>query len=222
MKIFYINIKERTDRRDHMEKMLTDLNLDYERFNAVKVDPEIIKTKYKTFYDNCVPRFKKYIDSKDEGVVKRGIGAFGCYMSHMKIHQLMKKENSSPYIILEDDVIITQSTLDELYMVMSELKDDWDMIRSTWYSTNELCKMKGVNFESKFAKDIFKHVHHGYGGTHFTVFRNAKTIINYLLDEYLFSIDAVYYTDHHLKVYQRKLDVNIYPFESDIPKNEEL
>ena len=117
MKIFYINLQERTDRKEYMEKMLTDLNLEYERFDAVRVSPEIIKSKYKSFYDNCVPRFKKYINSKDEGVIKRGIGAFGCYMSHIKIHQLMEKENSSPYIILEDDVIITQSTLDELYIL---------------------------------------------------------------------------------------------------------
>jgi len=219
MKIFYINLQERTDRKEYMEKMLTDLNLEYERFDAVRVSPEVIKSKYKTFYDNCVPRFKKYINSKDKDVIKRGIGAFGCYMSHIKIHQIMEEQNDSPYIILEDDVIITQSTLDELYIVMKELKDDWDMIRSTWYSTSKLNKMKGVNFESKFAKNS-SYVHHGYGGTHFTVFNDAKTIMNYLLDEHLFSIDAVYCTDR-LNVYQKKLDVNIYTFKSDIPKKEE-
>lgn len=219
MKIFYINLQERTDRKEYMEKMLTDLNLKYERFDAVRVSPEIIKSKYKTFYDNCVPRFKKYINSKNEGVIKRGVGAFGCYMSHFKIHKIMEQENAGPYMILEDDVIITQSTLDELYLIVNKLKDDWDMIRSTWGCTDKLIKIKGVNFESRFTKDS-SIVHREYGGTHFTLFNNPKRIIDYLSSENLFSIDAVYYTDH-LNVYRKKLNVGIYPFESSIPKHEE-
>ncbi len=219
MKVFYISLDERTDRKEHMEKMLSNLNLKYERFSAVKASPDVIKTEYNKFYENCVPRFKKYINSKNKNVVKRGVGAFGCYMSHFKIHKIMEQENTGPYMILEDDVIIRQSTLDELYLLVNKLKDDWDMIRSTWNCTNELIKIKGVNFESRFTKDS-SIVHSEYGGTHFTLFNNPKRIIDYLSSENLFSIDAVYYTDY-LNVYRKKLNVKIYPFDSSIPKYEE-
>ena len=71
MKVFYINLDERTDRKEYMEKMLSNLNLKYERFSAVKASPDVIKTEYNEFYENCVPRFKKYINSKNEGVIKK-------------------------------------------------------------------------------------------------------------------------------------------------------
>ncbi len=217
MKIFYINLKDRVDRKEHMENMLTNLNLEFERFPAFRLTPEEIKEDYKLFYDKCVSRFKSYINSKDVKLIKRGIGAFGCYMSHLKIHAMMVDKPIKPYIILEDDVIITQKTIDELAELQEEL-DTWDMIRSMWHTTDKLVKMRGVNSESKHARKT-EFVHNAFGGTHFTVFNDATKIFNYLLEENLFSIDAVYCTEF-LDVYHKKLDVKIYPFESDIPRYE--
>lgn len=34
--IFYINLKKRTDRKEHIEKQLNDFNLLYERFEAIE------------------------------------------------------------------------------------------------------------------------------------------------------------------------------------------
>ena len=59
MKIFYINLKKRADRKDHMERMLSNLNHDYERFDAICPTIDEIKFGiYKKFYDKRVVDLK--------------------------------------------------------------------------------------------------------------------------------------------------------------------
>ena len=101
MKVFYINLKKRKDRKDHMEEMLSNLNLDYHRFEAIRPSIGEIKFgKYKKFYEKSCPRFKDFVNT--EVSHGRAIGVFGCYISHYMIHT-SQVGIEEPYIILEDD-----------------------------------------------------------------------------------------------------------------------
>lgn len=214
MKVFYINLKKRKDRRDHMERMLSNLNLDYERFEAIcPTIGEIKLGMYKKFYEKSCSRFKKYVNN--EVTHPRAIGVFGCYLSHLNIHE-SQLENNNPYMILEDDVKITAKTLSQLNdFISNEKYKDWDIIRSLWESTNEIEKIRTVNPESKFSNQYpTKGL---WGGSHFSVFRNAKKIVNYMSSENLIALDSVYSTSL-LNVYHSKFDVKLPDFETDIPK----
>lgn len=214
MKVFYINLKKCKDRRDHMEDMLSELNLDYERFEAICPTIKEIKFgKFKKLYEKASPRFKKYVNTKQSH--PRAVGVFGVYISSLRIHQ-SQLENPEPYMILEDDVKITAKTLSQLNNFISNEKyKDWDIIRSLWESTNEIEKIRTVHPESKFynqypTKNLF-------GGAHFSVFRNAKKILNYMSSENLIALDSVYSTSL-LNVYHSKFDVELCPFGTNIPK----
>ena len=214
MKVFYMNLKKRKDRRDHMEGMLSELNLDYERFESICPTIEEIKFgKFKKFYEKASSRFKGYVNTKQTH--SRAIGVFGVYISSLRIHE-SQLENSEPYMILEDDVKITAKTLSQLNDFISNKKyKDWDIIRSLWKSTNKIKKIRTVHIESKFSnqyptKDLF-------GGAHFSVFRNAKKILNYMSSENLIALDSVYSTSL-LNVYHSKFDVKLPGFGTDIPK----
>ena len=216
MKVFYINLEKCKDRKVHMEEMLSKLNLDYERFDAICPTINEIKFgKYKKFYERAVPRFKKYV--KLERFHPRATGVFGCYLSHLSIHE-SQLSNPEPYIILEDDIKLTKKTF-SLYndFISNKAYKDWDIIRSIWGPNQEVVKIKGVHRDSKFSE---KHETHDlYGGAHFGVFRNAKKIVNYLSSENVTEIDALYSTSL-LNVYHSKFDVHTMPdvFETDIPK----
>ena len=214
MKVFYINLEKRKDRKHHMEKMLSNLNLDYDRFEAICPTINEIKFgKYKKFYNKASPRFKKYVNTKETHT--RAVGVFGVYISTLKIHEC-QLGNSEPYIILEDDVMITTKTLLQLNdFILNEKYKDWDIIRSLWESTNEIEKILTVHQESKFSnqyptKNLF-------GGAHFSVFANAKKIVNYMSSENLIALDSVYSTSL-LNVYHSKFDVKLCPLGTDIPK----
>lgn len=214
MKVFYINLETRQDRKNHMERMLSELNLDFERFEAVCPSIDEIKFgKYVKLYEKACPRFKRYADTYQTH--PRAIGVFGVYISSLSIHE-SQLENPEPYIILEDDVEITTKTISQLNKFLSDTKyKDWDIIRSMWESDNKVKKIEGVHRESKFSE---KYDTHGlFGGAHFSVFNNARKIVNYMSSENLIALDAVYSTSI-LNVYHSKFDVRICPLGTDIPK----
>lgn len=214
MKVFYINLEKRKDRKDHMEKMLSNLNLDYERFEAICPTVDKIKFgEFKQFYEKASTRFKRYVNLKHTH--PRAVGVFGVYISSLRIHE-SQLGNSEPYIILEDDVEITAKTLSQLNAFISNEKyKDWDIIRSLWESTNEIDKIRTVHPESKFSNQ--HPVKRLFGGAHFSVFRNAKKIVNYMSSENLIALDSVYSTCI-LNVYHSKFDVKLCDFETSIPK----
>lgn len=215
MKVFYINLEKRKDRKGHMEKMLSELNLDFERFEAICPSIDDIKFgKYVKFYEKACARFKRYADT--DQTHPRAIGVFGVYISSLNIHE-SQLGNSEPYIILEDDVEITTKTISQLDRFLSDTKyKDWDIIRSMWESdSNIIKKIEGVHRESKFSEQY--DTHGLFGGAHFSVFKNARKVVDYMSSENLIALDAVYSTNL-LNVYHSKFDVKIRPLGTDIPK----
>ena len=205
MQCFYINLENDIERKNHMETLLTSINLNYERFNAIKPNIEEIKSgKYKLFYEKASSRIKSFADKNE--TKKRFIGIFGCYLSHFIIHKKMIG-NKEPYMIIEDDIKMTKKTLFQLNKFIKDDKfSDWDIIRSTWNCKNIISKIKGVHKESKFSENTSTHNY--FGGSHFGVFKNAEKISNYLVLENLMSIDSAYSTSK-LNVYIKKLDVSM-------------
>lgn len=214
MKVFYINLEKRKDRKDHMEEMLSNLNLDYERFEAICPTINEIKFgKFKHFYEKAIPTVKQRVNTQKNH--PSAVGIFGCYISQYQIHK-NQVNNKEPYMILEDDVEITEKTLSQLNdFILNKKYKDWDIIRSLWESTNEIEKIHTVHKLSKFSNQHL--TSEVYGGAHFGVFRNAKKIINYMSSENLIGVDAVYSTSL-LNVYHSKFDVELCPLGTDIPK----
>lgn len=94
MKIFYINLDKDADRRDHMEKQLTFLGFEYERFPAV---------------DGRNPEIEIEIDYDEKIALKKNRatltpGELGCAMSHRALYEKMVKEDIDYMLIMEDDV----------------------------------------------------------------------------------------------------------------------
>tara|TARA_B100002019_G_scaffold287896_1_gene300603 strand:+ start:1248 stop:1913 length:666 start_codon:yes stop_codon:yes gene_type:complete len=215
MKVFYINLKKRKDRKHHMEEMLSNLNLDYERFEAIRPSIKEIKFgKYKKFYERATSHIKEYVNK--EKTHARAIGILGVYLSALKIHE-SQLGNLEPYIVLEDDVKITEKTISQIKGFISDEKyNDWDIIRSLWGSKcTKVKKFKGVHSKSKFTDQ--NKTHWISGGAHFTVFKNAKKIFDYMYSENVFAIDSLYSTCM-LNVYHQKLDVSLLKLGTNIPK----
>ena len=216
MKVFYINLEKRKDRKEHMEKLLSRLNVEYTRFEAICPTYDQIKFgKYKKYFDKAC-KFVKNFDNEKQNL--RLCGVVGVYLSHLKIHQT-QLGNTEPYLILEDDVKITENTIKELNEIISnDNLNDWDIIRSTYHDDKEskIKKIVGVSRHSRFRG--IKENHDIYGGAHFSCFKDANKIIEYFKLEDLISVDALYSTSL-LNVYTKKIDVTtLGRFGSDIPK----
>lgn len=55
-------------------------------------------------------------------------GALGCYLSHMKVYQLIANGQSPYGLIFEDDVIINPNIFKKLNTAIQSIPGDWDML----------------------------------------------------------------------------------------------
>ncbi len=232
-KVYYINLDFRDDRRTHIEDILSEIDiLKKERFSAIrptKEDLVNVNGKYHKYYRRGVIRFKRYLNNKSK-IIERGLGAFGCYLSHyFLLHKIKKDHIGENILILEDDAQFDQNLISSCENVIkNELNDaniDWDIIRVVWkypypkmkQITPNLFKYKNTNKQSAFGKKFRNDLHNG---TTFQIInvRNIKKILNYLDSDKIYNIDGVYSTNK-INAYVFKYPIKITAnFTSDIPK----
>ena len=159
------------------------------------------------------------------------LGTLGCYMSHYLLLKKIYSEHSDlkTALILEDDVKIHAKTIESVkWMMDHDLPEDWDIIRSTWSSSQHLspinyCHPLSNFFEPEMLKRFLPRMMNikydcraccpvmntFYGGTHFQIINisSIPKIIEYLDSEALLPIDALY-TTHAINVYHKKMDVD--------------
>ena len=102
-KTYLINLASREDRLQRAKKRLGDLDIKYERFEAI--DGKTIEHH---------PHLKP--------------GEVGCYISHLNILKDAKQNNYQSILILEDDVVFENNMLEKFYSGYKHIPDDWEMI----------------------------------------------------------------------------------------------
>ena len=232
--IYYINLDESVDRKAEIESRLNLLDLPYERFSAIRPDPQSCDKleEYHEYHKRqqffyCARYLGEYEKSE-----QYELGSLGCYLSHYKlICQIadMNEQNQN-ILIIEDDCKINKQNFAVANKKLSELLErgeEWDILRSTWSSSINLEKIKychplSNSFETYMHRHIYQRineistdyklvsptVHALYGGTHFQVINSnsAKKIKKYLEEETIIPIDALY-TTTALDVFHAKMNV---------------
>lgn len=98
MQALVINMKESQDRWSFMAKQLQELGLSYSRLEAYDLSTL------------SVEEFERYSQSWERPLRKAEVG---CFLSHKSVWQKVVKENK-PYLVLEDDVLISKDIVDVL------------------------------------------------------------------------------------------------------------
>jgi GR25 family glycosyltransferase involved in LPS biosynthesis len=232
-KIYYINLDYRDDRKKHIMSVLNNIDIPNERFSAIRpsrqdlVDPN---GKYVGYYNRGIERIRKYLDKKN--TLGRGMGAFGCYLSHyFLLHRIRNNHMCENILIVEDDAQFNNELIDRCEKIIKnsfhDKNVDWDILRVVWgepYNkknsmikiSDELFSYKNCNSQSKFAKKDNKNNFHN--GTTFQIIngRNINKMIKYLNSDFIYNIDAHYCTNK-IKAYVLKYDNEISGnFTSDI------
>ena len=104
--IYIINLPERTDRRDEMQKQLTSIGLSLEH-------PKV------NLFEATRPQDAGEFES---------IGAKGCFMSHLRVLQDAKEKKLSRILIVEDDLNFSKDFLKKIEATINNLKEiDWKL-----------------------------------------------------------------------------------------------
>ena len=118
MKVYVINLKHRTDRRQQVIKELEKAGIeDYEIFEAIKPTIEEVNAWHKTYCHYVkqhvpIERFDRY-----------QIGQLGCLLSHRTIIEKCVRDELDEVLILEDDVEFLRDM-----ETMNQLEGDYGML----------------------------------------------------------------------------------------------
>lgn len=187
-KIIYINLQERTDRKEIMEKFYKKNNIPVERYEARKIDLNIFKQDHPHLEISPLvlnKTNKKWVN-----------GTLGCYDSHYNILKNFKDNKEFKYlIVLEDDCTISEASIDHCLNFL-KTKDYIDILRINCWKPipKNPFKFTQSTKNSKFKRD---NLYYFDGGTHCCIYhvKNIKKVLNFLDNEYVFHIDAVFSTN---------------------------
>lgn len=200
--IFYINLDEKPNKKEHIESLLSQFDIPYERFAGIKPSlEECLAMK------NVVPRIQEYLHHPEK--YPRGIGVLGCYLSHTMTMNKCKKlpKKHKHILILEDDAIFTQKDMDYINDKINMLNEqhDWDVLRVLLPRTESFLERGIENVDGDVYKFVGNHVLSKFdssnrnvinGGCHFYVLnrKNITKISQYVKKEDIFNIDSIYST----------------------------
>jgi hypothetical protein len=106
-------------------------------------------------------------EPKQKGPFKRP-GTFGCYLSHMDIFHLAKKDDLDSFVVFEDDVVFEKHFLVNIEPILEDLKNqDWDIfyLFSPRKGSHDIKKNRGEilkNWESGLVKTTGSILTHAY------------------------------------------------------------
>lgn len=139
-KTWIINLANRMERMEFMNRQMWSLKIPYERFEAFDFgngsDTKALES-YKRLNPNTKIDLKLIEDELNQPIdytMAQSWGAVGCWQSHLQIYMEIAYGSSinypGPFLILEDDVKVTQAIIkylsfEYLYKI---LPADWEMI----------------------------------------------------------------------------------------------
>ena len=198
----YINLFQRKLKNRHMTNMLRSLNLEFERFDAIR--PELNDALN---ISKLVPRIANYLSNETQ--IPRGLGVIGCYYSHLNVLKKYRNINKKYLCILEDDICIDALSIKSINKLIEKINNEnleWDIIRSLLhvtefsnslleYKNTRIFKFKAPNRQSIY--NIDPEAHRYAGGAHLQIInvKNIEKIIEYIESDYIYNIDSLYSTD---------------------------
>ena len=112
-KIYFINLDKSLDRLIFMKKQLHNLDIHYERFNAV---------------DGSKLNINNLLQQKILTTNKMMRGAVGCSLSHINLWKRIHKFNDEWFLILEDDCILDPNFNNKFYIYKKQIPVNFDIL----------------------------------------------------------------------------------------------
>lgn len=114
-KIYVINLEESKDRLENLNKQANKLNLNIERFPAIKgktlTEQDLINNDY---LGNIKLKYN---------------GSLGCYLSHCLLWEKIYKENKyDNVLILEDDCLLPDNFIEQIQELKKYTPEDFDYL----------------------------------------------------------------------------------------------
>jgi len=126
---YIINLKRNTERLNYISNLYSksDLNsVPYIHFEAVDGTSLDLKGYVTEDVYNGIIKIDNDKKRVDASQLTRGM--IGCYLSHLRIYEIIKKSDKPYALILEDDGILPNDILAKINDLLNSVPSDWDII----------------------------------------------------------------------------------------------
>jgi len=117
---FIVNMRSRTDRRHHMQRVLAQHGARKVQFfeavdgrNASLQEPE---------------RWRERMMTDEVPVLGHAEGQIGCYLSHYGVYKAARTAGLRSFLVLEDDAVLRPSAGKRFRQAIAQLPDRWDAL----------------------------------------------------------------------------------------------
>ena len=119
LKVFVISLERATERRAHMQRLLTEVGLEAEFVSAV--DGRAMTAADLAQYDSRLAR-RNYRSEMTNSEI-------ACYLSHYRLYERIWREALPVALILEDDIDITAGFVETLKDLLTDPDPEWAVVR---------------------------------------------------------------------------------------------
>ena len=164
--IYVINLQRRDDKFTKISKILQNLDIKYEKYDAI--DGSDVKIR------------DEWIQCLEKGSLITTPGAYGCLLSHLQVIKNAKQNNYKNILILEDDVVFHKSFNDQLQKINC-IPADYSII---YLGTSQLnhANIKFTNLNYYLANESF-------GTFAYIIKNNIFDVLIEILEKREFDID---------------------------------
>jgi len=170
-----------------MEELLASFDLKYSRFEAIKPTKEsVVNGDYKFIFDKlCKYKKTALLDNIKLPSNQCILGEIGCYLSHYFV--LKENVNSNPFIIVEDDLMISDNFIENINEIINSTKLSFDIARvknfSYTFKNKDIsnfsdCLIQHNEKAISFKKQCYNNGGEMcFGGTPFNIVNSAKNVL---------------------------------------------
>jgi glycosyl transferase family 25 len=171
--VYYINLPERTDRKELFESRSAALGMNAIHFEGVKPEPEYVKMMYDGQIDPT--RSQK----------------IGCTLSHQAIVREAKEKSLKNVLIFEDDCLFLDGFTDKLIASIDELEGlDWDLFYLGGEPNNYMHQVSEHLYMMKNDGGIYATHAYAVNSSFYDKFLNVEANTVSVIDIYLLNMQS--------------------------------
>jgi GR25 family glycosyltransferase involved in LPS biosynthesis len=149
-RVLYVNLDSAQGRRADMERHLSGVGAPFERFRGIHGAQE--RDAYSAYLAARPPLPPSIRPSGEPVPYELTDGLVGCWLSHVHAIGHITTRDEGLYLVLEDDYHLPENWKARIAGLLSEIPDDWDILKLWSGSMNGKPNLRGVRVSKNLVK----------------------------------------------------------------------
>jgi GR25 family glycosyltransferase involved in LPS biosynthesis len=149
-RVFFINLDSSPDRRVDMEQSLAVVGAPFERYPAIDGRRQL--AAHRDYLEQRPPLPPSRRPTGEIVPYEVTDGMIGCWLSHVCLLEHISTLDEGLYLVLEDDYHLPANWRQRLAALLSEIPDDWDILKLYSMALNGKPSLRGIRISDHLVR----------------------------------------------------------------------